>query len=798
MGTLLYDLKYAFRQLIKYPVVTLTMMVTIALGVGVNVAVFSQLNNILLRPLPYPDAEQLVILSQADRLKTTSVSVSYPNFVDWRMQTRMFTDMSGFNYRRYNVINAGEAQTATGSAVSANLFHVLKVQPLYGRYLLPEDDRPGADRVVLLSYAIWQRRFGGDPSVVGKSLTIDDTKHTIVGVMPAVLRFPYGSELWTPLDPESDEMRNARATTYLGVIGRLNQGVTMEQAQAEMDSIAGVILREHPEVADYPKVSMTPLYEVVVGTIRKTLILLQAAVSLVLLIVCANVAAVLLARATGRRKEFALRMALGAPARRILQQTIVEGLMLALLSGGLGLLIAVWGTKALVSVGPPLPRGSEYRIDLTVLAFACVISVLTGVVASIAPAMQALKTDYNDVIKQGSHSVTGTAKAKKFLRAIAITEVALTTVLLISAGLMVKSFVNIIQTDTGMRTENLLTMQIALSETRYEKPSQQSAFFSAVAERLRVVPGVESVGMISYLPLTNQNQERSMNIVERPLSPSENPQAGYRVVSGGYFRTMGIPLKRGREFNEQEAANSAPVVIVNEEFARHFLDGDDPTGLHLRLGDKTPEVVGVVGDVKSLNLTSEVRPEMYVPYTQAPEPSMYIAMRTRGDASSMIPSVRGAVSEVDNTQPVAFLQTMEQLLSASVANPRFLTLLSGCLGAVTLILSVIGIYGIVTYLTTQRYQEIGIRMALGARPVAVLRLILRQGMMMALVGLAIGVLASVALTRLLSNLIYGVSTTDLATYVAVIILFTVTILLGCYIPARRAMKINPVNILRQE
>jgi putative ABC transport system permease protein len=798
MGTLLYDLKYAFRQLIKYPIVTLTMMVTIALGVGVNVAVFSQLNNILLRPLPYPDAEQLVILSQADRLKTTSVSVSYPNLTDWRTQTRMFAGMSGFNYRRYNIINAGEAQTATGSAVSANLFQVLKVQPLYGRHLLPEDDRPGADRVVLLSYAIWQRHFGGDPSVVGKSLTIDDTKHTIVGVMPAVLRFPYGSELWTPLDPESDEMRNARATTYLGVIGRLNQGVTMEQAQAEMDSIASVILREHPEVADYPKVSMTPLYEVVVGTIRKTLILLQAAVSLVLLIVCANVAAVLLARATGRRKEFALRMALGAPARRILQQTIIEGLTLALLSGGLGLLIAVWGTKALVSVGPPLPRGSEYGIDLMVLAFACVISVLTGVVASIAPAMQALRTDYNDVIKQGSHSVTGTAKAKKFLRAIAITEVALTTVLLISAGLMVKSFVNVIQTDTGMRTENLLTMQIALSEKRYEKPSQQSAFFRAVAERLRVVPGVESVGMISYLPLTNQNQDRSMNIVERPLSPGENPQAGYRVVSGGYFRTMGIPLKRGREFNEQDAASSAPVVIVNEEFARHFLDGDDPTGLHIRLGDKTPEVVGVVGNVKSLNLTSEVRPEMYVPYTQAPEPSMYIAMRTRVDASGVIPSVRGAVSEVDNTQPVAFLQTMEQLLSASVANPRFLTLLLGCLGAVTLILSVIGIYGIVTYLTTQRYQEIGIRMALGARPAAVLRLILRQGMMMALVGLAIGVLASVALTRLLSNLIYGVSTTDLATYVAVIILFTVTILLGCYIPARRAMKINPVNILRQE
>jgi putative ABC transport system permease protein len=798
MFALLHDLKYAFRQLFKNPIISLTAMVTIALGVGVNTAVFSQLNNILIKPLPYPDSDQLMILNQADRLKSTQVSVSYPNLIDWSTQSTTFAGMSGFNYRSYNITESGEPERAMGSAVSANLFQMLKVQPLYGRYFLPEDDRPGAARVVLLSYAFWQRRFGGDPSVVGKTMTIDDTKHTIVGVMTPVIRFPYGSEMWTPLGPESEEMRNVRTTTYLGVIGRLNPGVTIEQGQADMDAVAGQILRRQPEVADYPKVTLTPFYEVVVGPIRKTLILLQICSSFVLLIVCANVSAVLLARATGRRKEFAVRMALGAPMRRLLQQTLIEGLLLALLSGALGLLIAIRGTRILLSFGPVLPRWSEYSIDLTVLAFAFAISMLTGAAASVAPALLALKLNYNDIIKQGGRTATDTIRVKKLLRGIAIMEVTLTTVLLISAGLVVKSFIKIVQTETGMRTENLLTMQITLSQTKYAKPSQQEAFFRAVAERLQAVPGAESVGMISYLPLTNQNQGRSMNIVERPLPESENPQAGYRIISGGYFRTMGIPLKKGREFNEHDTADSEPVILVNDEFVRHFMDGNDPTGLHIRLGGTTPEVVGVVGNVKSLKVTTEWQPEIYLPYTQAPEPSMYVAVRTRVDADSVIPSVRNAISEVDRNQPVAYLQTMEQLFSKSVADSRFLMLLLGCLGVVTLILSVIGIYGIVTYLTVQRSQEIGIRMALGARPAAVLRLILRQGMTMALVGLTIGVLASIALTRLLSSLIYGVSTTDPMTYIAIIILFTATILLGCYIPARRAMRTDPANVLRHE
>ncbi len=798
MSGLTQDLKYAFRQLVRYPVVTLTAVVTIALGVSVNTAVFSQVNTILLRPLPYPDPDQLVILNQADRTQSTRVSVAYPNLLDWRDQSRTFAGMSGFNYRSFNLTETGSPERAMGSAVSANLFQLLKVQPLHGRYFVPEDDAPGAPQVVVLSHALWQRRFGADPAVVGKTVTIDDTKRTVIGVARPTYSFPYGSELWTPLGPESEGMKTVRTTTYLGVIGRLNSGVTLEQAQAELNLITDEILRRHPEVADYPKATLTPLFEVVVGPIRRTLILLQGAVGLVLLIVCANVAAVLLARAAGRRREFAVRLALGAPARRILQQTLIEGLLLALLSGGLGLLLAAWGASALLALGPVLPRWTEHGLDLTVLAFAFVISALAGLAASIAPAFQALKTNYSDVIKQGAHSVTETARSKRLLRGIAIMEVALTTILLISAGLMMKSFFGIVQSETGMKTENLLTMQVTLPKARYASPQQQTTFFAAVAERLRAVPGADSVGMISYMPLTNQNQKRSMNIVERQLPENENPQAGYRVVSDGYFRTMGIPLQKGREFTAQDTADALPVVVVNEEFVRQFMDGNDPIGMHLRLGNKTPEVIGVVGNVKSLKLTSGWQPEMYLPYMQAPEPFMYIAVRTRVEPPSLIPSVRSAISEVDRDLPVAYLQTMDQLISKSVTDLRFLAILSACLGAVTLILSVIGIYGIVSYLTAQRTQEIGIRMALGARPASVLGLVLKQGMLMAALGVGIGVLASVALTRLLSSLIYGVSTTDPATYLVVIVLFTATIMLGCYVPARRATRIDPVNVLRGE
>jgi putative ABC transport system permease protein len=809
--TLIQDLRYGARTLRKNPGFTAVAALTLALGIGANTAIFSVVNAVLFRPLQYSDPDRLVqVWQNFPQLGANQVTVSAPEFLDYKDQNRVFERMAAFRPQGFNLTGGAEPELIFGARVSADLFPLLGVAPALGRAFFPEEEQIGGPRAVILSHGLWQRRFGSDTTLIGKSLTLDGQSFTMVGVMPPGFQFPpqAQNELWAniPFDPND---LNRRGWRPLQVIARLKSGVNLGPANAELKAIAG----KFPASGPVPSAYAVSLQEQVVGRVRRALLIMFGAVSFVLLIACANVANLSLSQAAARQREMAIRAAVGASRSRLIRQLFVESLPLSLLGGGLGLLLAFWILELLVSINPNnLPRAHEIGVDLRTLGFTLSVSLLTGVVSSLAPAWQFSKLDLNESLKEGGRGTSVSFRRFSLRSILLVSEVALSLALLIGAGLMINSFTRLLRVDPGFDPRGVMTIQIALPQSKYAEIQQRAFFFEQALERIRRLPGVQSAGMTSALPLAG-NPDFGFTIEGRtPSAPGDTPQTGWRAISPDYLRTMGIALRRGRFFNEQDHEKAAGVAIINETMARRFWPGEDPLGKRIKLGGpQRPypwmEIVGIVGDVKHDGLDAPVGPETYLPYAQTPFSQMPAGLRfpamslvTRGDSdhASLAAAMRAEIKALDKDQPVTNIRTLDQLLANSISQHRFYLMLIAFFGAVALILAAVGLYGVISYTVRQRTHEIGLRMAFGAQAGDVLKLIIRYGMKLTLIGALIGLAAALALTRLMKTLLFEVSATDPLTFAGVSMMLALVALLACYVPARRATKVDPLVALRVE
>jgi putative ABC transport system permease protein len=798
---MLKDIRFAIRGLIKRPGFTVVAVLTLALGIGANTAIFSVINGVLLRPLPFAEADKLVrVYEKRLKLGRQRNVASAPDFIDWRNQNRVFEDIAAYAPWSTNLTGGDEPMRLSGTVTSASLFSVLGVRPQLGRTFLAEEDQPNGNRVVMLSHGLWQRRFGSDPGVVGRSIVLNGASFTVVGVMPSGFEFPSKeTELWAPLglDPSNQE---GRGSHYLDVVARLKPGVTLQQAQSNMDAIAGELEKQY-QVNTGHGVNIFPLYEEIVGSVRTALLVLLGAVGLVLLIACANVANLLLVRTVSRQKEIAIRTTLGASRRRIIQQLLTESILLGLLGGALGLLLAVWGTDLLINISPSnMPRISEITIDYRVLGFTFAISLLTGVIFGLLPALQALRFNINESLKSEGRGVVGSSGRNRARSVLIVTEIALALVLLVGAGLLIKSFKRLGEVDPGFKPDNVMTMQLSLPRAKYGKPEQQSAFIQQVLERVEAVPGVGSASVVAAPPFGGFTASRYFQIEGRPPRPAgEGFNAGYNSASPNYFQTLGIPLRRGRDFTGQDVMGTPEVVIINEAMARRFWPDEDAIGGRLRIGeDAWRTVVGVVGDVRHTGLDEEPKPEMFYPYLQSPLSFMTLMVRSTTDEQSLRASIQREIRAVDPDLPVYGIKSMEQLISESVSPRRLNMILLTTFAIVALVLAALGIYGVMAYSVSQRTHEIGIRMALGAQRGDVLKMIVGQGMILTLTGIGIGLAASFGLTRLMASLLYGVTATDPLTFIVVALVLGTVALMASFIPARRATRVDPMEALRYE
>jgi len=820
MRTFLQDLRYGLRMLFKNLGFTVVAALALALGIGANTAIFSVVNAVLLRPLPFDEPDRVVMLwgssEQGKALGYDSLAVSGPNYIDWRDQNHVFERMAAFRAWFWNLTSGQEPEQIQGARVSPAFFSTLGVKPILGRAFLPEEDRAGADKVVIIGYGLWQRRFGADPKLVGKTISLDNQSYTVVGIMPSGFRFPGGAnlipglsfsprtEMWMPLDLTREE-NNDRTTFNLAVIGRLKPGIKLAQARAEMDTVARRMERQYPSINEGLSIKLVPLPEQVVGGIRPALLILLGAVGFVLLIACANVANLLLARSSVRRKEFAIRTALGAGRLRLVRQLLTESLLLATLGGVAGLMLALWGIDSLVALLPDsVPRADEVTVDWRILAFVAGISLLTGLLFGLAPALQASKTDINESLKEGARGATAGLRRNRTRGLLVISEVSLSLVLLVGAGLLIKSFVRILMIDPGFNAKNVLTMEVLLPflpPSKYASGAEAAAFFRQALERINKLPGVNYAGAVSSLPLSGAVEASSFSIEGRPAPPpDQKPAAEYSIIESDYFHAMGIPLIRGRAFTEQDTKDKPRVVIINQTMARRFWPGEDALGKQLKIGfEKEPrEIVGIVGDVKQTTLNAEPQSGVYLPEQQFPYPGLTLVVRTTSAPGGVTAAVRKEIQSLDPSIPLSNIRTMEGVLSASLAQKRFSMLLLAIFAGVALVLAAVGIYGVMAYTVAERTHEIGIRMALGARGRDVLKLVVGQGMALALIGITIGLIAAFAVTRVMASLLYGVSAKDPLTFIGVAVFLAAVALLACYIPARRAMKVDPMVALRYE
>jgi putative ABC transport system permease protein len=805
-------------MLLKRPGFTIVAVITLALGIGANTAIFSVVNGVLLRALPYPEPQQLLMVwSNRPGLQAqtdlTDSPVSAADFVDWRNQNQAFAQLAALHTRALNLTDRGEPELLGGIRASANLFSLLGVEARLGRTFLPEEDQPGS-RVVLISHGLWQRRFGADPKLVGQTLTLNDESHTVVGILPPDFQFPRRGELpagyqfprrvevYLPLALTPDQAGN-RGRHYLAVVGRLKPQVTIRQAQAEMDGLAQRLQQQYPQSNTGKGVRLAALHEQVVGKARPALLVLMGAVGFVLLIACANVANLMLARAGARRKEMAIRAALGAGRGRIIRQLLSESVLLAIVGGGLGWFLALWGVELLLAVGPSnLPRLEEVGLDHGVFIFTLLISLATGLLFGLAPALAASRLDLNEALKEGTRG-SAVGGSHHLRRLLVVAEIALSLVLLIGAGLLVRSFSQLLSVDAGIDTRNVLTLDILLPRAKYAGP-QQTAFFEQVVERVRSLPGVESAGAVYPLPLSGGQEGAGFSIEgQPPPAPGELRTAGPRWVSPDYFKVMGISMLRGRAITAQDGGDAPRVVVINEAMKRRFWPNEDPLGKRISFltTDGTPdwrEIVGVVKNIRHTALDSEPQPEMYFPFSQFPLPFMTIVVRTASDPLSLVPAARNQVMAVDKDQPISNIHTMEELLAISVSQRRFNMLLLITFAVVALALASVGIYGVMSYTVAERTHEIGLRMALGAQRRDVIRLVISQGMMLAGIGVGIGLVCAFAMTRMMSSLLFGVGATDPLTYALIAALLSSVALLACYLPARRATKVDPMVALRYE
>jgi putative ABC transport system permease protein len=810
MGTIWQDLRYGARMLWKSPGFTAVAAVALALGVGANTAIFSVVHALMLRELPYRDADRLAMVWEHNRPRDRRQNVINPaNFLDWKARNTVFEDMAAFVDTRANLTGSGDPVEVARQLATPNLFPLLGVQPLMGRALTEEDARADAPPVVFISYPFWQSRFGGDPSVLGKTLTLDGQAATIVGVAPAGFNWliKQGSltgtqpDLWAPY---SFPPQTARRGRFMMAVGRLKEGVTRERAQAEMSAVAAQLEEENVDFNKGWGVEVIPLREQFTGPISTALWVLLGAVLFLLLIACANVANLLLARAAGRQREIAIRTALGAGRGRVVRQLLTESVLLSMVGGAAGLLLAWWGVETLTALAPrDLTDLGGVRLNLPVLGFTFAVSLLTGVVFGLAPAFEATRVNTNESLKDGGRGSTGGARIRRLRAAFVTAEVALALVLLVGAGLLVRSFATLRSVDPGFRAENVLTMRVALPSGKYAEAPRRTAFFRETTERIRQLPGVESAGAVSFLPFAGLGAATRFTIVEQPVPPpGQDWTTDVRVADAAYFQTMGIPLLRGRTFGEHEMTEARHVVLINEAMARKHFPNEDPLGKRLVVSmSATPvptEVVGVVGDVKLMSLDGESRPTVYWPHPELAYGSMTVVVRTKGDPQALAGPARQAIQALDPEQPVADVRTMEEWISASVARARFSTTLLGVFATVALFLAVAGIYAVISYTVAQRTHEIGIRMALGARGRDIVRMVVRQGMLLALAGVVIGTLGALLLTRVISGLLFGVSATDPVTFAAVALVLGVVALLACYVPARRASRVDPMEALRYE
>ncbi|HYY56059.1 MAG TPA: ABC transporter permease [Pyrinomonadaceae bacterium] len=803
METLWQDLRYGMRVLRKNPGFTTVAVMTLALGIGANTAIFSIVNTVILRPLPYKEPDRIMYLQGSNtQRELTQNPVSPPDFLDWRAQSRSFSEMAAFESTIFRHTAESGAERLNGYSVTANFFDLLGEKPLLGRVFTAEDERPGADMVAILSETVWQRHFGGDPGIVGKPVKMNDRTFIVVGVMRAAFKFPDTlAEVWKPLAFDNEALQD-RTSYRLQVIARLKDGVTFEGARAEMETISRQLQQAYPQTNSGWSVFIQPLHESIVGFLRPAMFVLLAAVFFVLLIACVNVASLLSARMTSRRKEVALRTAIGATRLRILRQLLTESVLLGLIGGTCGVFLAVLGLKVLVGFIPPFtPRVEEIGIDPTVLAFTLLISVVTGLIFGLMPAWQTTHTNLNEILKDSSRGSTGGKGQNRFRSILVVTEVVLSLVLLIGAGLLIRSFAAMRNVDPGFKAEGVLVnSQLVLPPQKYAEGNRGVMFFKELFERVRALPGVEAVGGITALPLQGNSRLQAYAVAGRPPQPQgQELTAVINTVAGDYFQTMSIPLRSGRLFTERDDANAPKAVLINETLARRIFPGQNPLGerLYMRGGNTPYEIIGVVGDAKQFNLTGEASPEIFTHYLETPTTFMYVLARTKGDPTSLAMPIRREVQAIDPDQPVGN-RTLAQQFENSISQPRFYTLLLGLFAAVALILSTIGIYGVMSYMVAQRTHEIGIRMALGAQRRDVLRIVIWQGLKLAMIGVAVGLAFAFLATRLLSSLLYGVSAVDPVTFIIIPLLLTGVAVAACFIPARRATRIDPLIALRNE
>ena len=799
---MLNDLRYAVRQLIKTPSFTFVAILTLALGIGACTAIFSVVNAVLLHPLDSPDQDRLVVIQEENLPRFPDFSVSAPNYLDWEKQAKSFDYMAAYGGAWLNLTGEGEPQRLVGVKVTAHYFDVMGVKPVLGRMLLPEEDAQGRNHVVVLSYKFWQRVFGGAGDVVGRSIQLNGEPYQIVGVAPSV-GFAGKVDVWTPRAFKPDETADdARGSHSLGVYGRLKQGVTVAQAKAELDVIAAQLAKQYPDSNKGWGIFMMPLQDYLVRDVKPVLYTLLGAVGCVLLIACANLANLLLARATARHREISIRAALGAGRGRLIRQLLTESVVLAVCGGAAGVLLAKWGLDALIALAPPDLPSSDIELNTAVLLFSFGLSLVTGLLFGIAPAWLAARIDVNEALKQGTRGSTEGGLRGRLRSALVVIEVTFALVLLGAAGLLTRSFMQLARVDPGFIPENATMMRLSLPPGKYDKHEQRVAFANALLERLRNVPGVQAAGLTQSMPLMG-DWVLSFNIEGRPpIAPSDLPSLNYYAVTPDYFRAMGIRLVRGRTFTVQDDANSPRVCLINETLARQFFPNEDPIGKRLNIttdpDTKWREIVGIVGDVKQYGPDQTTTSQAYEPYAQNSFWAITLVIRTKGSPAAVLGALRPAVYAVDKDQPVGAIRPLEEIVADTIARQRFAMLLLTVFSSVALVIAAVGIYGVMAYNVVQRTGEFGIRMALGAQQRDVLRLVLTQGGKLIGLGLVIGLAATLAASYAMRSILFNTSAYDPLTLMSITFLLGVVALVACFFPANRATKVNPIDALRTE
>jgi putative ABC transport system permease protein len=810
MDSLIKDIRYGVRGLLKHPGFTAIVVITLALGIGASTAIFSVVDNVLLRRLPYRNGERIVAIQEVNR-EGKRGQITSANFLDWRKQNTVFEHLAAIKTTTSNLALSDQAERIDLAQTNTNFFDVLGIAPQYGRLFIPQDEQAGHEPVVIVSNTLWQRRFGSDPSLVGKPITLDGRNFTVIGIAPPGFQYPDKTELWVPplqLVPElypGQDVTQTRGMGYLAAIALLKPGMTQQQAAAEMETITARLRQQYPDTNNRRFNRVVSLHEHLIGDTNKVLWLLLGAVTFVLLIGCANVANLLLASGAARQKEMAIRTALGASRWRVMRQLFTESTILALTGGAVGVLVAIWGLAAITKLLPAdFPRLNEIHLDLRILGFTFAASVLTGILFGLVPALQISRADVQESIRETGRGASGSRRQSRFRQALIVTEVALCVVLLAGAGLLFRSFLRLQSVNTGFVSEQVLTARLTPSGPNFTTQADFDKFYTAVLEKVSALPGVNDAGIINTLPL-DKGPTTGFRVEGRPITtPDKWPMVNYRDVSPNYFRAMGIPVVQGRAYTDRDNTSAPLVMIINQQTAHEIFPGENPVGKRITFGNvdngqpRWFEIVGVVANVRSLELREEAQAEIYFSSLQDYWPAMSLVVRSSVEPESLSGSIRQVVNDVDKSVPVSQVKTMDHVVSESITQPRFNLFLLGLFSTVAMLLSAAGIYGVTAYTVSQRTHELGIRLALGAQVSDVLKMILGQGMVVIGVGLVLGLAAAFALMRLLRSLLFGVGENDPLTFAAITLVLLFVALIACYIPARRATKVDPLVALRSE